>query len=682
MPQITEFSRDLIAVAATLARIGDEPPEPRNEGLAFLQAFTDPIEMEPVAEPGHHIHELSLVARLGAIFRAPEDFEALTRAGCLTCLVAPEADQRKLLDLASSAVQIWGDHFGLPDVGGLKVLRAEAEPSILNNTVTTAWELKRGVVLLSDGRVPDPLVPLVGGRVHLPLLSPEIVVEMLALTHPATGAEPDPAPLAGCDLSVLTPLALSQAFSEDKPQAVVDRLAALAAPLAAVDTAVTLDRVHGLADAMPALRRIVRDLERWKAGSLDWSRVTASALLYGPPGTGKSMAAAALAGSAAVPLVMLTYGQAQKAGHLGDTMREMTRAFEAAVRKAPCVLFLEEIDGYGTRESFDANNSYRRAVVTHLLQQIDMARAVPGVVIVGCTNNLDAIDPAVRRAGRFDVTLRIGLPDRAALMAILQDLLPDAGFDIGPMADRLIGRSGADAAAAVRQALSIARDADEALTVGHLHAALDRIAPAASPEMLRRAAVHEAGHLLVAHLLRLPAAERAILSPAGGRVDFPGNPVETFASAQARLRILLAGRAAEIVAFGEPSSGAGHGPDSDLALATRLALQLELQWGMGDCGLLYAPLMDATHIPVWLHTKLRALLAEAQTDAIEHLRQNRAALDRIARALLAERDLDASAIAALLPPLPRPAPVAANENVILFPKHRAAAPCLTPGASA
>lgn len=682
MTQLTDFSRDLITAAASLTRIRYEAPKPGGNDLAFLDAFDAIVEFEPIAGPRYHVHDLSLLARLAASCRDTEALAGMARGGGLTCLIVPEADQRRLVDLASSAIQLWSDDGGLPTLRDLKVLRADAETSVMHHAITTAWELGRGVLLLSGECVPDLLRPVVEDKMPLPPLSSPIVAAMLAITH---GAEPlmlDMAPLTGLDLGAVTPLALTKAFTEETPQNVIARLATLAAQTAQVATGITLDRVHGLSDAMPALQRMARDLERWKAGDLDWSDATASALFYGPPGTGKSMAATALAGSAGVPLIMITYGDAQKAGHLGDTMREMSAAFDRAIAAAPCVLFLEEIDGYGSRDSKDGSgNSYRRAVVTHLLQLLDKARRVPGLVIVGCTNHLDAIDPAIRRSGRFDLTLKIGLPDRKGLIAILQDLLPNVAFDVAPMADRLIGCTGADAAAAVREAQSLARDAKEPLGASHLHAALDRIAPRIAPMMLRRAAVHEAGHILVTHLLRQPTPARAVLSVSGGQVDYPRPPIETYDSASVLLRILLAGRAAEIVALGDASSGAGHGAVSDMALATTLALRMELQWGMGDCGLIYAPLPDATRIPAWLHAKLRSMLDEAQAEAIDLLRAHRDSLERIAAALLSERELDGAALAQLMPPQSSE-PVAANDNVIPFPGRRQFARAMANGALA
>lgn len=679
MAQLSDFSRNLIDAAQGIAQIGYSPEHPHKREqdgvLTWIDAFDAPVTFEPVDAPRYRIHDLSLLVRFAATFSEPQDLADLARPGQITCLALPETDHRLMLELAASALGLWFAPLEHPDLARLAVLRAAQEESKLILSITSKLERGGGgVLLLTYSGAPACLRPLLDTALRLAPLSPAVIAAMLQHTHGADPLELDLDALASLDLSPLSPLALVRAFAESTPQEVIARLAALAQPKPDGAPRLTLERVHGLTDVRPALKCMARDLARWQAGTLDWKTATTSALLYGPPGTGKSMAAAALASSADVPLVLLTYGDAQKAGHLGDTMREMSCAFEAAMQAAPAVLFLEEIDGFGSRESLeDHNNSYRRAVVTHLLQLLDAAQTVPGLVILGCTNHIDAIDPAVRRAGRFDLTLRIGLPDRRALLAILRDLLPDARVDLAPMADRLIGHSGADAAAAAREAQSLARDAEEPVSERHLHAALDRIAPRIAPEVLKRMALHEAGHLLVAHLLRQPAPERAVLSSTGTYIDLPLPPVQTFSTAQARLRVLLAGRAAEIAVFGAPSAGAGNGPDSDLALATGLALTLELQWGMGDCGLIYAPVTEATRVPAWLHAKLRGLLDEAQAEALSLLRQNRAALQRIADALLAERELDAPALALLMPAVsPEPKREVANDNVISFSPRRAA----------
>ena len=661
MPHDTAFARNLIDATAHLTQI--EPLS--RDGDSSIVEWLDPI----ATPPRYRVHDLCLLARLAHTLADPQSLTEMTRPGRITCFTAPKTDHRVMRDVASKALRRWVPHLGHPPLAKVTVLRADQDDSKLLASVRSALEDGDSVLLLTEDHVTEALRPLIDGHVDLAPFSPAIVASMLLHTHQADAAALELTQLAELDLGAVNPLTLTRAFAADQPQDVVARLAGFAAAGPQAAPGLALDQVHGLTDAMPALRRIVRDLATWRAGTLDWTQVTASALFYGPPGTGKSMAATALAGSAAVPLIMITYGDAQKAGHLGDTMREMSAAFDKAIAAAPSVLFLEEIDGYGSRDGADGpSNSYRRAVVTHLLQLLDKARRVPGLVIVGCTNHLEAIDPAVRRAGRFDLTLKIGLPDRKALIAILQDLLPNVAFDVAPMADRLIGCTGADAAAAVREAHSLARDVDEPLSAGHLHAALDRITPRIAPMMLRRAAVHEAGHILVAHLLRQPAPARAVLSVAGGHVDYPRPPIETYDSATARLHILLAGRAAEIVALGDASSGAGHGHASDLAQATTLALRLELQWGMGDCGLIYTPLSDATQIPAWLHAKIRTMLDEAQTEAIVLLRSHRDSLEHIAAALLSERELDGAALARLMPSQ-APVPVVANDNVIPFPNR-------------
>lgn len=346
----------------------------------------------------------------------------------------------------------------------------------------------------------------------------------------------------------------------------------------------------------------------------------------------------------------------------------MTQAAEDALVGGPCMVHFEELDGFGSRFSSDKHGqSYRRAVITHLLALIDRLRAQPGVVLVGCTNALSEIDPAIQRAGRFDQHLHIGPPSRQAILRILSDLLPAENLDLHTAADRLLGCSGADVAAVARAAKSAAHDAGVVLTGVHLETAIAPFSPAIDTDALERIAVHEAAHLLVGHLLHLPAPVQALITARGGEVVFPRLSVDTEDSIHARIRTLLAGRCAEILTFGDAASGAGAGPDSDLAQATALALDCETLFGMGAYGLVFTPFQSAAHAPAWLQQHLRKTLKAAANEVTNLLRMHRTSLNSLARQLLKTRELDAPALSMLLNSLPKPERTPpANDNVIPF----------------
>ncbi|WP_140849609.1 ATP-binding protein, partial [Paracoccus sp. FO-3] len=161
-----------------------------------------------------------------------------------------------------------------------------------------------------------------------------------------------------------------------------------------------LEDIHGDSPALRAARQIVRDLRGWKTGEVAWPDLTRTLLLYGPPGTGKSWIARAMGNSAGFSVVTGTFGEWQAAGHLGDMLREMRRTFRDARTKAPSV---------------------------------------------GTCNHPDLIDPAVLRAGRFDMKVSLPLPDAEGLFSVFRHCLPDwREADLRDLAARAVGCSAAD----------------------------------------------------------------------------------------------------------------------------------------------------------------------------------------------------------------------------------------------
>jgi cell division protease FtsH len=174
----------------------------------------------------------------------------------------------------------------------------------------------------------------------------------------------------------------------------------------------------------------------------------------------------------------------------------LSAAFERAAQQAPAVLFIDEIDSFSDRSSDRQNDGYLRGVVNGLLEQINYAAEVKGLILLGATNHPDIVDPAVVRSGRFDLKLEIPLPDRSGIEAIPAAKLgsnsnPD--LTLRAIADRLLGEVGAVTAAIGRDVFGRARTDREVLAQRHLEAAVDEIAPPLEPALLHRIAVHEAG---------------------------------------------------------------------------------------------------------------------------------------------------------------------------------------------
>src|SRR3546814_617433 len=151
-------------------------------------------------------------------------------------------------------------------------------------------------------------------------------------------------------------------------------------------------------------------------GGLRWEDVDCGVLLSGPTGVGKTMFAGALARTCGCPLVSASLGEWQAAGHLGDLLKAMRRTFDEARKCAPCILFIDEIDSFGDRAAFDRHHrDYGIPLVNAFLEELDGVRGRAGVVVVGATNDPERIDPAIRRPGRLDRTIELGLPDAEAL---------------------------------------------------------------------------------------------------------------------------------------------------------------------------------------------------------------------------------------------------------------------------
>lgn len=182
------------------------------------------------------------------------------------------------------------------------------------------------------------------------------------------------------------------------------------------------------------------DIEDWKSGAIEWSVLSPRLLLSGAPGTGKTAWAKALGNSLALPVLVTSASSWLAAGHLGDVLMEIERAFTDARTHAPCILFVDEVDGVGRRDKANRDyDDYWVSIVNKVLELMDGAVRTEGVVVVGATNRPDALDPALRRSGRLETHIVVAKPDHATLAAIIAHHLgPDLAGVIAsaPAVDR------------------------------------------------------------------------------------------------------------------------------------------------------------------------------------------------------------------------------------------------------
>ena len=318
-------------------------------------------------------------------------------------------------------------------------------------------------------------------------------------------------------------------------------------------------------------------------------------LMVGPPGTGKTLMARAIAGEAEVPFLALT-GSSFVELFVGVGASRVRDLFADARKRAPSIIFIDEIDAIGQRRggSFVANDE-REQTLNQLLAEMDGFDPSAGVVVVGATNRPEVLDPALLRPGRFDRQVEIPLPRQMERKAILEvhvkdkHLAPDV--DLGVVARGTPGFSGADLANLVNEAAIVAvRHDRDVIMAADLDEARDRIilgrreaANALLPEEKHSVAVHEAGHALVA--LFSPHADpvaKVTILPAGMALgvteQLPDDERHLYRESYLyeSLAVRLGGRASELLVLGEASSGAAN----DLQSATELAIRMVRDWGL------------------------------------------------------------------------------------------------------
>ena len=363
---------------------------------------------------------------------------------------------------------------------------------------------------------------------------------------------------------------------------------------------VTFDDVAGIDEAKEELEEIVEFLRNPQKFSRLGGKIPKGALLVGPPGTGKTLLARAIAGEAGVPFFTIS-GSDFVEMFVGVGASRVRDMFEQAKKNAPCIVFIDEIDAVGRSRGvgIGGGNDEREQTLNQLLVEMDGFEANEGIIIIAATNRRDVLDPALLRPGRFDRQIHVPNPDvkgREKILTVHARKVP-----LGPDVDlRIIARgspgfSGADLANLVNEAaLMAARVGRRFVTMEDFENAKDKVmmgverrSMVLTPEQKEMTAYHEAGHAIVG--MALPKCDpvyKATIIPRGAAlgmvVSLPEMDRLNFHKDEAKQKITMtmAGKAAEIIKYGEER--VSNGPAGDIQQASQIARAMVMRWGMSD----------------------------------------------------------------------------------------------------
>ncbi|UWZ85551.1 AAA family ATPase [Occallatibacter riparius] len=433
----------------------------------------------------------------------------------------------------------------------------------------------------------------------------------------------------------------------------------------------TFNDVIGAEEAKQAFDDVVDYLRNPRRYADFGAKPPKGILLVGPPGVGKTRLAQALAGECNASFIDIT-GSAFSSPLYGMGIRQVKSVFRQARRKAPCILFIDEIDGIGKRTAVErASDAEPNRIINQLLTEMDGFHAANGVIVIGATNKPDALDEAMLREGRFDRKIHVDLPDledRKALFEHYTGKIAATDYlDVEQLARLTTGLSPAAIAASVNSAaLVAARTGCSSLGMKHLCEAIEiQSMGEASGKVLteaerRRIAIHEAGHAIVSAHTNTGTLEKVTILPRGPALGVtlvtPNKETELYLRSELenRIQMYLGGRIAERLVLGDVSSGAA----SDLTEASILAFRMVAEMGMSKDGKLFS--LGACQ-KLGLHTdhlfyldQTQELLNEMESRCTQMLEELRPALDELVEMLLERETVPGEEVKALVLNLSEP----------------------------
>ena len=457
------------------------------------------------------------------------------------------------------------------------------------------------------------------------------------------------------------------------------------------DTGITFKDVAGQEEAKESMQEIVSFLKTPDKYKEIGARCPRGALLVGPPGTGKTLIAKAVAGEAGVPFFQIA-GSEFVEMFVGRGAAKVRDLFKQANEKAPCIIFIDEIDAVGKRRDASLNsNDEREQTLNQLLSEMDGFDNHKGIVVLAATNRPETLDKALLRPGRFDRRIPVELPDLKGREAVLQihanDVKMEPGVDLSIIAKSTPGASGADLANIINEAaLRAVRFGRRRVTTEDLAESVDVVIAGAkkkntvlSEHEKDVVAYHETGHAIVGAIQKndAPVTKITIVPRTGGALGFTMQVEDderylmSKSQAMDEIAVLCGGRAAEELIFGEMTNGASN----DIERATAIARAMVTQYGMSDkLGMVTLSQQQSRYLgggssltcseatAEEIDAEVRRIVEEGHQRALQTLKENRFKLHEIAHYLQKKETITGEEFMNILKRENAFAPVVENTN--------------------
>lgn len=457
------------------------------------------------------------------------------------------------------------------------------------------------------------------------------------------------------------------------------------------DTGITFKDVAGQEEAKESMQEIVSFLKTPDKYKEIGARCPRGALLVGPPGTGKTLIAKAVAGEAGVPFFQIA-GSEFVEMFVGRGAAKVRDLFKQANEKAPCIIFIDEIDAVGKRRDASLNsNDEREQTLNQLLSEMDGFDNHKGIVVLAATNRPETLDKALLRPGRFDRRIPVELPDLKGREAVLQihanDVKMEPGVDLSIIAKSTPGASGADLANIINEAaLRAVRFGRRRVTTEDLTESVDVVIAGAkkkntvlSEHEKNVVAYHETGHAIVGAIQKndAPVTKITIVPRTGGALGFTMQVEDderylmSKSQAMDEIAVLCGGRAAEELIFGEMTNGASN----DIERATAIARAMVTQYGMSDkLGMVTLSQQQSRYLgggssltcseatAEEIDAEVRRIVEEGHQRALQTLKENRFKLHEIAHYLQKKETITGEEFMNILKRENTFAPVVENTN--------------------